>query len=232
MDDFVGALVWYVAFVLSTTLHEASHALVAKLGGDLTAYEGGQVSIDPAPHIRREPVGMVVLPIVALVLIGWPFGFASAPYNPVWAEQHPRRAAWMSLAGPGANLMLVMACAVAIWLGVAVGGFQAPGTAHFTQVVSAVNGGVWDAAAFIVSIFFTLNLILFLFNLLPLPPLDGSGALALLLSEDLSQRVRKLTSQPMFGLIGLVIAWRVFGPIFDPVFTFALNVLYPGAGYR
>jgi Zn-dependent protease len=232
MDDFVGALVWYVAFVLSTTLHEASHALVAKLGGDLTAYEGGQVSIDPVPHIRREPVGMVVLPIVALVLIGWPFGFASAPYNPVWAEQHPRRAAWMSLAGPGANLMLVVACAVAVWLGVAVGEFQAPGSAHFTQVVSAVNGGVWDAAAFIVSIFFTLNLILFLFNLLPLPPLDGSGALALLLSEDLSQRVRKLTSQPMFGLIGLVIAWRVFGPIFDPVFTFALNVLYPGAGYR
>ena len=232
MDDFVAALVWYVAFVLSTTLHEASHALVAKLGGDLTAYEGGQVSIDPIPHIRREPLGMVVLPILSLVLIGWPFGFASAPFNPVWAEQHPRRAAWMSLAGPGANFMLVMACAAAIWLGVAVGEFQSPTTAHFTQVVSAVNGGVWDSAAFIISIFFTLNLILFLFNLLPLPPLDGSGALALLLSEDLSHRIRKLSSQPMFGLIGLVIAWRIFGPIFEPIFTFALNVLYPGAGYR
>jgi len=232
MNDLISGLVWYVAFVLSATLHEGAHALAAKIGGDPTAYEGGQVSIDPVPHIRREPVGMVVLPIISLVIMGWPFGFASAPYNPVWAEQHPRRAAWMSLAGPGANLLLVVACAVAIWLGVALGAFRAPSTAHFTQVVSAVNGGVWDSAAFIVSIFFTLNLILFLFNLLPLPPLDGSGALALLLSEDLSQRVRKLTSQPMFGLIGLVIAWRVFGPIFDPVFTFALNVLYPGAGYR
>ena len=154
MGDLVGGLVWYVAFVLSTTLHEGSHALAAKLGGDPTAYEGGQVSIDPVPHIRREPVGMVVLPIISLVIIGWPFGFASAPYNPAWAEKYPRRAAWMSLAGPGANLALLVACAIAIWIGVALGQFQAPETAHFTQVVSAVNGGLWDSAAFIVSIFF------------------------------------------------------------------------------
>jgi Zn-dependent protease len=232
MDDFVTALVWYVAFVLSTTLHEASHALAAKLGGDPTAYEGGQVSIDPVPHIRREPVGMVVLPIFSLVLIGWPFGFASAPYDRVWAERHPRRAAWMSLAGPGANLALVVACVIAIWLGVALGTFQAPSTANLTQVVAAVNGGAWDSAAFVVSIFFTLNLILFLFNLLPLPPLDGSGALPLLLREDLAQRMRDLSSQPMFGFIGLLVAWLAFGPIFDPIFTFALNVLHPGAGYH
>jgi Zn-dependent protease len=232
MDDFVAALVWYVAFVLSTTLHEASHALVAKLGGDPTAYEGGQVSIDPVPHIRREPVGMVVLPVIALALFGWPFGFASAPYNPVWAERHPQRAAWMSLAGPGANLLLVAACAAVIWIGVALDVFHAPGTAHLTQVVAAESGGVWDSAAFILSIFFTLNLILFLFNLLPLPPLDGSGALGLLLREDVFRRVRRLSSQPMFGFIGLLIAWRVFGPIFGPIFTLALNVLYPGAGYH
>ena len=232
MDDFVAALVWYVAFVLSTTLHEASHALVAKLGGDPTAYEGGQVSIDPVPHIRREPVGMVVLPVIALALFGWPFGFASAPYNPVWAERHPQRAAWMSLAGPGANLLLVAACAAVIWIGVALDVFHAPGTEHLTQVFAAESGGVWDSAAFILSIFFTLNLILFLFNLLPLPPLDGSGALGLLLREDVFRRVRRLSSQPMFGFIGLLIAWRVFGPIFGPIFTLALNVLYPGAGYH
>jgi Zn-dependent protease len=232
MDDVVGALVWYVAFVLSTTLHEASHALAAKLGGDPTAYEVGQVSIDPVPHIRREPIGMVVLPVFSLVLLGWPFGFASAPYDPVWAERYPRRAAWMSLAGPAANLVLVLACSAAIWIGVGIGEFRAPLTAHFTQVVSAVNGGLWGSAAFIVSIFFTLNLILFLFNLFPLPPLDGSGALPLLLRDDVARRVRELSSRPVFGLIGLLIVWRLFGPIFDPIFTFALNVLYPGAGYR
>jgi len=232
MDDLVGAIVWYVAFVFSTTLHEASHALVALLGGDSTAYEGGQVSIDPLPHIRREPMGMVVLPIVSLALIGWPFGFASAPYNPVWAERHPRRAAWMSLAGPAANLLLVIACAVGIWVGVAIGVLHAPLNANFDQVVSAHSEGVWSAAAFILSIFFTLNLILFIFNLLPLPPLDGSGALPLLLSDDAARRMRQLSAQPFFGFVGILIAWTVFPSLFAPIFTLALNILYPGAGYH
>ena len=180
-NQVVDAIVWYAAFIFATTIHEAAHALAAMRGGDTTAYEIGQVTIDPIPHIRREPVGMVVLPIIALAIIGWPFGYASTPYNIAWAERHPRRAAWMALAGPAANLGLVLICAAAIRIGVLAGVFHAPESAYFTQVVTAVGGGAWDAAAFIVSIFFTLNLILFLFNLLPLPPLDGSGALALIL---------------------------------------------------
>jgi len=223
--------VWYVAFVFATTLHEAAHALAARLGGDSTAYELGQVTIDPIPHIRREPIGMVVLPIIALALIGWPFGYASAPYNIAWADRHPRRAAWMSLAGPAANLALVLLCGVAIRVGLLTGVFDAPMTAHFTHIVSGASAGFPDAAAFVVSIFFTLNLILFLFNLLPLPPLDGSGALALFLSDDAARRFRAFSSQPMFGFLGLLIAWRFFGTLFEPVFTLALNVLYPGAGY-
>ena len=222
---------WYAAFLFATTLHEAAHALAAKRGGDSTAYEIGQVTIDPIPHIRREPVGMVVLPIIALAIIGWPFGYASAPYNAAWAERHPRRAAWMALAGPAANLGLVLLCAAAIRIGVLVGEFHAPEAAGFSQVVSAVSGGNWEAAAFVVSIFFTLNLILFLFNLLPLPPLDGSNALTLFLSDDAARRFRKFSTQPMFGLIGLLIAWRFFGTLFEPIFTFALNLLYPGSGY-
>ena len=232
MNDLIGGLVWYVAFVFSATLHEGAHALAAKVGGDPTAYEGGQVSIDPIPHIRREPVGMVVLPIISLVIIGWPFGFASAPYNPAWAAQYPRRAAWMSLAGPGANFALVLVCVAVIWFGVGIGEFQAPQMANFTHVVAAVNGGLWGSAAFVVSIFLTLNLILFIFNLFPLPPLDGSGVLPLLLHEDHARRLRELASQPMFGIIGLLIAWRVFPAIFDPVFTAVLNILYPGSGYH
>ena len=72
MDTVVDAVVWYVAFVFSVTLHEASHALAAMWGGDATAYEGGQVTLDPIPHMRRSPFGMIVFPIVTLVLSGWP----------------------------------------------------------------------------------------------------------------------------------------------------------------
>ena len=63
MPDLVEGLVFYVVFVFSTVLHEAAHAWAALKGGDPTAYEGGQVTLDPVPHIRREPIGMVLVPI-------------------------------------------------------------------------------------------------------------------------------------------------------------------------
>src|SRR5690349_10328888 len=84
--------IFYVAFLFSTTCHEAAHALVAKIGGDDTAFACGQVSLNPVPHIQREPVGMVVVPILSLIATGSLFGWASAPYNPDWERRHPRRA--------------------------------------------------------------------------------------------------------------------------------------------
>src|SRR4051794_31872845 len=66
MGELLLALGWYFVFLFSTTFHEAAHAWVAQRGGDLTAYEGGQVSLDPRPHIRREPWGMVVLPLLSV----------------------------------------------------------------------------------------------------------------------------------------------------------------------
>jgi hypothetical protein len=95
MDNLANGFVYYIAFLFSTTVHEAAHAWAAKLGGDLTAYHGGQVSLDPRPHIRREPIGMVLLPVISTLLSGWPFGFASAPsiLNGHYATQ-PERGGW------------------------------------------------------------------------------------------------------------------------------------------
>src|SRR5690606_12527985 len=124
-------LLYYLVFLVSTTGHEAAHAWAAKRGGDLTAYHGGQVSLNPVPHIRREPYGMLLLPLVSVVLSGWPFGFASAPYDRRWAERHPRRAAWMALAGPAANLLLVVASLVAIRAGAEAGVFTPPALVDF-----------------------------------------------------------------------------------------------------
>ncbi len=66
-DELLLGFIQYVVFLLSTTCHEAAHALVAKLGGDTTAFEGGQVSLNPLPHIRREPFGMVIMPLLGIV---------------------------------------------------------------------------------------------------------------------------------------------------------------------
>ena len=79
----LGAL-QYVVFLLSTTFHEASHAFIAKLGGDPTAFHGGQVTLNPIPHIRREPFGMLVVPLLGILTGGGIIGWASAPYDPMW----------------------------------------------------------------------------------------------------------------------------------------------------
>ena len=139
--DLASALVYYLVFLYSTTVHEAAHAWAAKIGGDLTAYHGGQVSLDPRPHIKREPIGMLVLPIVSALLSGWPMGFASAPYDPRWAMRYPKRAALMALAGPGANLLLVVLAGIAIRGGILAGVFHAPESVNFDHIVSGRRVG-------------------------------------------------------------------------------------------
>src|SRR5437868_13266963 len=98
-EFLVAGLVWYIVYLLSTTCHEAAHALAAKIGGDLTAFHGGQVSLNPRPHVTREPFGMVVVPLISYFLGGGMIGWASAPFDPYWQQRYPHRAAWMSLAG-------------------------------------------------------------------------------------------------------------------------------------
>src|SRR3989442_10218429 len=109
--------IWYVAFLFSTTCNEAAQAVAAKIGGDETAFRGGQVSLNPVPHIQREPWGMVVFPILSLIVTGNLFGWASAPYDPLWERRHPRRAAWMALAGPATNYTLMLIAAGMLRLG-------------------------------------------------------------------------------------------------------------------
>src|SRR6185436_3856232 len=85
--DYAAGLLWYFVFLYSTVCHEAAHAWAALKLGDDTAYQGGQVSLDPVPHIRREPWGMVIVPLItfywnAMAGVTWMMGWASAPYDP------------------------------------------------------------------------------------------------------------------------------------------------------
>lgn len=233
MNDPIQALAFYAVFVFAVTIHEAAHAWAAMKGGDLTAYNGGQVSLDPLPHMRREPFGMVVLPILSVLLSGFPIGYASAPFDPDWAALHPRRAAWMALAGPGANLAMTVLAALAIHLGAAGGAFEAPTQVGFTQVTTSLGAqnGLAAGVAMLLSLLFSMNLLLFVLNLMPLPPLDGSGALPLLMPESWVPRYRELASQPMVALVGLIAIWKLIPTIFYPIFFFAIGLVYPGISY-
>ena len=232
LADLGSGLIYYVVFLFSTTLHEAAHGWAALRGGDPTAYHGGQVSLDPRPHIRREPFGMVALPLISVLLSGWPFGFASAPYDPHWAMRYPKRAAWMALAGPAGNLALVALAAAAIRMGAAAGLFEPPSAVSFDQVVAASADGIWSGAAFLLSVFFSLNLLLAIFNLIPVPPLDGSGAVPLFLDDASTHRYQQfIWGQPAFAWIGILVAWQIFPSLFQPLWLFAVNLVHPGVNY-
>src|SRR5687767_2476121 len=129
-------MIWFLAFLFSTTVHEAMHALAAWRLGDDTAYQGGQVSLNPAAHIQREPIGMVVLPLLTSLTQGWAVGWASCPYDPYWARRHPGRAALMAAAGPAGNLVIALAAFAALRTGLAMGWFVAPDRVSFDTIVA------------------------------------------------------------------------------------------------
>lgn len=234
MDILLLGVIWYAVFLFSTTLHEAAHALVAMKLGDSTAYHAGQVTLDPMPHIRREPMGMVLVPLIffAWSNFSWMLGWASAPYDPTWARRFPKRAAYMALAGPLSNLLLVFFAALCIHIGLYLEIFYPPDKVIFSSIVGAHAEGLPTTLASIFSIMFSLNMVLFIFNLLPLPPLDGSSLFPLFISEEKAVRIMDALQQPGISLVGLLLAWYFFDNIFHPIQLFAINLLYPGVAYQ
>src|ERR1700688_1522219 len=189
-DFLLYGFIWYVAFLFSTTCHEAAHALVAKRGGDETASEGGQVSLNPIPHIRREPFGMVLIPLLSYFINQSMIGWASAPFDPAWERRYPRRAGWMALGGP------------------------ATGRPGITFVVLIV--------------FFSLNLLLGTFNLLPVPPLDGSTGIMIFMSESTAQKYLNWLRGNSYAMLGLLVGLLFFNKVYRYIEVFATNILLHG----
>jgi Zn-dependent protease len=227
-DQLLQGLVGYVVLLLSLTVHEAAHAWAALRGGDPTAYLGGQVSLDPRPHIRREPFGMVFAPLLFFAMGGMMIGWASTPIDPRWAYVHPKRAAVMSAAGPVANLLLVALAGIVLRVGVAANWFVPVPVGTF-ELALAPAGGIAESVIFVASWAFSLNLILFVFNLIPVPPLDGASVIGLFVSEQTARKLQEWMAQPVVALAGLLLAWFLMRRIFGPVLRAAIDLLYLGA---
>ena len=217
--------VWFTATLLSLTVHEAGHALVARWGGDDTATD--QVTLNPFPHMQRQPIGMILVPIASFLLYGggWMIGFASAPYDPHWAMRFPKRAALMAAAGPLADLILALIAAAAIHVGIAYGVWQANGTALDMVIVDAVTGEATAITTF-VSVLFSVNILIGLFNLIPVAPLDGHAVVPVFLNERLTRKWFWLFNDQGASLFGLMIAFVIFSKAFGPVYAGALWLLY------
>lgn len=230
MDLLAQFLVWFLVFVFSTTCHEAAHAWVAQRGGDPTAYALGHVTLDPLPHIRRTPFGMVVVPVLSFLLTkgGGMIGWASVPYDPLWGSRHPRRWAVMSLAGPMTNFLLAFLAVLAIHGLTALEVFtpfgQGGGTqAGFVQLpVGHEFNSPLGALALALSVMLQLNLLLGFFNLIPIPPLDGAAVVEGFGTAGIRAIYERFRQNPTLQLLGMVLIWTTFPSLVFPLIDWVL----------
>ena len=138
----------------------------------------------------------------------------------------------MALAGPAANFTLMLAAALTIRVGVALGHFAAPTSiSGYAQLTVLAAGAAPSFATSALSILFVLNLLLGTFNLLPVPPLDGYSEITLLMPESLALRYLDFMRGGRFMFLGLLVAWKAYDYIFGPLFALGLRLLYPDMHY-
>ena len=230
MDSYMltRLLVWYVVFLFSTTMHEAMHSFAAHRGGDNTAYLSGQATLNPIPHMERSKFGMIVVPLLTFFLNGgdWMIGWASAPFNPMWAARYPKRSFLMSLAGPLSHVLPVLVSFTAMYIGLRTGFFGHMDHELRMFPISEGAGGQlsWGLALFL-NVVFQLNIILLIFNLMPIPPMDGSEVWYLFMKRE-EDRLRWRYTAASYSFVGLIVAWKLFPEIFGPLFTYLIRMLY------
>ncbi len=225
MQQLYIGILWYAVFLISTVAHEAAHSLAAHKLGDSTAHKLGLMTLDPIVHIKRSPFGMVVIPIVSFLCSGWMIGWASVPVDRYWSHQNKKKSALVSLAGPLANITLVIIAMAIMRIALSMNIFQSPQFISFDQVVAAPKG-LANGFSLLISIVFSLNLILAMFNLLPLPPLDGHPLPYLFLNKISAIKYETFFANQNFAIIGMIIAWNFFSYIFAPIHLFVINILY------
>jgi Zn-dependent protease len=205
--------VWVLPLLIAITFHEAAHALVAYKLGDDTAWQLGRVSFNPLKHI--DPFGTVILPAV-LLLAHSPFLFGYAKPVPVNFRNlnHPRLdMVWVALAGPVTNIVLATIVAFAF---------------HALPLVPA-DAAKWTADN--LKNAFLINIVLAIFNMMPIPPLDGGRVAVGLLPQVLAYPLSRLEPYGMLILLGLLILLPVIGAQFGLNLDIISAILRTLTGY-
>jgi Zn-dependent protease len=214
----IGKFILYmVALIFSLSLHEAMHAWMSNRFGDDLAYHQGRVSLSPVTHV--DPIGTLLFPAIAFFtgapLLGWA---RPTPVNPLRWREKRKANFWVSIAGVLGNF------AIAIIVGIVIRVLY-----HTGQIPVAANDSTMEAVFALLRVFFEMNIGLGVFNLFPIPPLDGSKILASILPESFGSAIESIEQ---YGFIILMIALitGVFGAVFSVVMPLAWNILFIGVG--
>ncbi|MFN7160537.1 MAG: site-2 protease family protein [Candidatus Gracilibacteria bacterium] len=195
--SFVNILTLLLAIVLGITVHEAAHAWVANKLGDPTAKLEGRISLNPLAHL--DPIGTISLLVMHM---GWG---KSVPYNPNNFKHPVRDAILTALAGPAANLLLAMILIIPL--------------KHLVSpdhIIAVILAGIIE-----------INIVLMVFNLLPIPPLDGSKLLLIIFSKDKFKDLQQYAYIPSLVFIGLIGVEAIFGiPLLSRVLGPIVSLIY------
>ena len=202
--------IWVVPVLLGITVHEVAHGRIARKLGDNTAFMLGRLTLNPLKHV--DPMGTILIPGMLLLLqTGFIFGYAKpVPINWKKLRQPKRDMALVAVAGPVANLLMAVGWALLLRLGLLLGD----------------NG---DALVYMGVAGITINAILMILNLLPLPPLDGGRVLTGLLPGPWAYRFSRIEPYGFFILIGLLVT-GILGLILWPLISFFMSMMVPVSG--
>jgi len=201
MDSAIIFIFKIVVLVFSVIIHEISHGLMAQKLGDDTAKNAGRLTLNPLVHI--DPVGSILVPLLSFLSGGPLFGWAKpVPYNPYALYKDYRYGPLkVALAGPASNLGLAIVFGLII--------------RFFGPVLSSTP-------LLLTGYIVQLNLVLFVFNLIPIPPLDGSKLLILLLPQRYAMRLQSIGLE---GIIFLLIALFLFSGFISPIVSFFFGLI-------